>query len=269
MEIHGLNIRIQVGGLEIIRCPEWRLESVRHQPLGRAELVLPDPVGAIWQTLAAGEEAVAITYGYRGQESASWTGKARYRRRGANGDQVEISAADGAQPLATTLITQTWENESPAAIVAWAIRQAGFTPGRLGVTGLVLPRFVASKIPVWQVAEQAAASCQRGFDLDMSRWALWLGADGLVNWGDFDEPGPVLEIATGAGLIDHAPDESAVGLHRVETFLRPGLRHSQLFRLRDTKRGVDSTFRALRVRHHGMPDKIRTFVWYGTEYGRF
>jgi hypothetical protein len=269
MEIHGLNIRIKIGANEVLRCPEWRIDSQRHQPLGRARIVLPDPFGELWKTLVPADDGLAITYGYRGQESAAWNGAVSCLLQGPTCDQIEISAIDGAEALATTKITQAWENESPEAIVTWAIRQAGFTPGRIGVTGLVLPRFVASAIPVWLVAEQAAHSCQRGFDLDMSRWALWLGLDGRVNWGDFDEPGPVPEIATGAGLIDHAPDKSIAGLHKVETFLRPGLMHSQLFRLRDTKRGIDGTFRALRVSHRGIPDQVRTFIWYGTEYVRF
>lgn len=268
MEIHGLNIRINLGANEVLRCPEWRIDSRRHSPLGRASVFLPDPLGELWKSVAV-PAALEIAYGYRGQESAFWSGQAISTRLYPAADLIEFRAVDQSSPLATTTITQSWENESPEAIVTWAIRQAGFTPGRIGVTGLVLPRFVASAIPVWQVAEQAAATCQRAFDLDMSRWALWLGLDGRVNWGDFDEPGPVPEIATGAGLIKHSPDLSIAGLHRVETFLLPGLMHSQLFRLRDSKRGIDATFRALRVSHRGTPDQVRTFIWYGTEYDRF
>lgn len=267
MEIHGLNIRIRLDDNEVLRCPEWRIDSRRHVPLGRASVFLPDPAGELWRSIAK-PAAMEIAYGYRGQTSAIWTGEVASWARGRTGDQIEYRAVDRSAPLATVNLTQSWENESPEAIVTWAIRQAGLVPGRIGTTGVILPRFVVSTIPAWVVAEQAAASCQKAFGVDMSRWALWLGLDGRVNWGDFDEPGPVPVIATGAGLIDHIPNLATPGLNLVETFLLPGLMHSQLFTLKDTRRGVDGTFRALRVRHLGTSDKVRTFIWYGREYGR-
>jgi hypothetical protein len=269
MEISGLNIRIILAGREVLRAPRWWIASERHAPLGRAGVTLPDPIGEIWRTVTEGD-SLEIRLGYRDRTPSTWTGTVVGRNPGRTKDQVEVVAVDGAAPLARTRITQSWENESPSAIIAWAVRRAGLPVGRIGNVGMVLPRFVASDIPVWQVARQAAHSCQNAFDLDMRRWALWRGTDGTVNWGDFNEPGPVPEIATAVGLIRHTPALfPQSGLSRVETFLLPEMTHSRLFWLRDSRRGIDGTFRALRVLHEGEPDKVRTHIWHGEEHGGF
>jgi hypothetical protein len=101
----------------------------------------------------------------------------------------------------------------------------------------------------------------------MSRWALWLGDDG-VNWGDFDEPGQVPVVATGAGLIRHLPGGGAYGRSVVVTFLIPYFAANMAFRLRDQRRGVDSLFRAQTVIHSITPDMARTCIEYGDEYAR-
>jgi hypothetical protein len=269
MEIAGINIRIRLGGREVQRAPRWWIDSERHAPLGRAGVTLPDPGGEIFRGGVLGA-ALEIRLGYRGRVPATWSGTVTGICPGRTRDQVEIVAVDGAVLLSRVRILQSWENETPEAIIAWSVRQAGLPVGRIDRPGVILPRFAASHVPVWQVARQAAHSCQGAFDLDMRRWALWRGADGAVHWGDFDEPGAVPAIATGAGLIGHAPvTDASAGLSRVESFLLPDLRHSRLFRLRDVRRGVDGSYRALRVRHEGEPDKARTHIWYGDEHGRF
>jgi hypothetical protein len=97
--------------------------------------------------------------------------------------------------------------------------------------------------------------------------------DGAGNacWGDFDDPSQTVipGIASGSNLIEHAPATDAAALGMVETFLMPGLMHSQCFRLRDIRRGVDEIFRALRVRHETSGTSARTFVWYGEEHGQY
>ncbi len=266
MEFSGLRVHILLAGRDILRCPRWWIESERQAPFSMAGLTLADPTGELYRAVKQGD-SLEIRGGYRNQTPAIWTGAVAWTRQGRTRDELELAAADPASIIATTLVRQSWENETPEAIVAFAIRKAGLAAGRVGATGMVLPRFVASSIPVWQVAVQAAHSCQKAFDLDMRRWALWQGGDGRVNWGDFDEPGDVAVIATAAGLIRHDPAGGAKGLGTVETFLLPELRHSRLFRLRDVRRGVDQTFRALRVRHEGTPDKARTHLVYGEEHG--
>jgi hypothetical protein len=185
---------------------------------------------------------------------------------GETSDQLEIRAIDGSKALTTTRIMQSWENETPEAVIAWAIKQAGLLVARIGETGMVLPRIAASNIPVWQLVQQVKESCRRAFDLDMDKWALWLGSDG-VNWGDFDEPGDTVAIATSGNLINHEPTDWRSGLGMIESWLIADLSHSRLIRLQDDKRTIDAVHRAIRVRHEGTPDRVRTFVWYGAEHG--
>lgn len=265
MEISGVRIDITIGDLEIYRSPRWWIESLRHFPLGRAGITLPDPDGELYQTIKTGD-AVTITLGYRNQVPTTWNGTVSSISPGETYDQVEIRAVDGSLPLAKTLILQSWENETPEAIIKWAIQQAGLQVGKIGETGMILPRASAGNIPVWQLIQQIKQSCREAFDLDMSSWALWLGKDG-INWGDSDEPGDTVTIASSANLINHKPVDSITGMSQIETYLLADLTHSRLIRLQDDRRSIDKVHRALRVRHEGTPDRVRTFVWYGVEHG--
>jgi hypothetical protein len=265
MEIDGINLDITIGDLEVHRAPRWWIESLRHFPLGRAGITLPDPDGALYQTIKAGD-AVTITAGYRNQAPVTWSGAVSGRYPGETSDQLHIRAVDGSAPLTNTRIIQSWENETPEALVAWAIRQAGLTVGRIGETGMVIPRASAGTIPVWQLVQQIKGTCREAFGLDMDNWALWLGRDG-VNWGDFNEPGDTVTIATAANLIKHSPIDCSTGMSMIETYLLADLSHSRLVRLQDDRRGIDAVHRALRTRHEGTPERVRTFVWYGRENG--
>lgn len=265
MEINGINLDIAIGDLEIYRSPRWWIESLRHFPLGRAGITLPDPAGELYQTIKIGDP-VTISLGYRNQVPTTWSGTVSNRYPGETPDQLEIRATDGSLPLSKTTIKQSWENETPEALIAWAIRQTGLPVGRIGETGMVLPRAAAGTIPVWQLVQQIKQSCRDAFGLDMSKWALWLGKDG-VNWGDFDEPGDTVTIASDANLIDHQPTDWTTGMGKIETWLLADLSHSRLIRLQDDRRGIDTVHRVLRVRHEGTPDRVRTFAWYGVEHG--
>ena len=86
----------------------------------------------------------------------------------------------------------------------------------------------------------------------------------VLHAGGGSERGEAIKGVFGRGA---ATDAAALGM--VETFLMPGLMHSQRFRLRDARRGVDEIFRAQRVRHEINGTSARTFVWYGEEHGRY
>jgi len=265
MEISGVRVDITIGDLEVFRAPHWWVESLRHYPLGRAGITLPDPTGELYLAINTGDP-VTISLGYRNQVPTVWSGTVTLRYPGETSDQLEIRAVDGAKALTATTIQQSWENETPEAIVAWAIRQSGLPVGRIGETGMVLPRVAASRIPVWQLVAQVKNSCRDAFGLDMSRWALWLGRDG-VNWGDFDEPGDTVQIASSTNLINHDPTDWRSGMGIIESWLLADLTHSRRLNLVDDRRGIDAVHRAQRIRHAGTPDRVRTFAWYGVEHG--
>jgi len=266
VEVNGLNLEITVGELEVYRAPQWWIESLRHMPLGRAGITLPDPDRELCQVVRVGD-AVRISAGYRDAAPSVWEGTVTSRFPGETPDQLEIRAVDASLALTETRILQSWEAETPEALVAWVIRQTGLAAGTVMETGMVLPRVAASNVPAWHLVRQIRQSCASAFGLDMSRWALWLGRDG-VNWGDFDEPGDLVRIAIGENLIGHEPcDWRSGGMGMIETFLIGGLSHSRRVRLKDDRRGIDEVHRALRVRHEGTPERVRTFVWYGVEHG--
>lgn len=259
-EISAIRIDIRIGALEVQRAPAWWLESLRGFPLGRAGITLPDPEGELAETIRSGD-AVTLEIGYRGDATVTWNGTVQMVYPGETRDELEIRAVDIAQPLTATRIVQSWENETPEAIVAWATRQTGLPLGTIEPTGVTIPRVVASDIPVWQLVRQVAQTCREAFGLDMDGWAYWLGRDG-VNWGDFDEPGSIPTIATMAGLIDHHPAGGNNALSMIETWLLAELSHSRRVHLQDDKRGIATELRAQRVRHEGTPDRARTFIWY-------
>lgn len=260
MEISGIRIDITIGNLEVQRAPFWWIDTLRGHPLGRVGVTLPDPHGDLHKSIKVGD-AITIEVGYRNQTPVTWNGSVAQVEPGETRDQLEVRAVDMAKPLTTCRIIQAWENESPEAIVAWAIRAAGLGVGTIEPTGIIIPRFVASNTPVWQLVRQVAHTCEAAFGIDMTGRALWLGAEG-VNWGDLDEPGDVPLIATQAGLIRHEPATSGNSSPLIETWLLADLMHSRRVHLQDDRRGIDEVVRAQRVRHEGTPDKARTFIWY-------
>lgn len=260
MELSGIRVDITVGNLEFHRAPAWWIESLRGYPLGRAGITLPDPSGDLHRAITVGD-AVTLEFGYRSAQTVVWSGTVTQVYPGETRDQLEVRAVDAAQLLTTTRVIQSWENETPEAIVTWAVRQTGLPLGVIEPTGVVIPRFIASNCPVWQLVRQVAQSYCDAFGIEMDGRALWLGRDG-VNWADRDEPGDVPVIATGAGLIDHEPATAGTAMSWVETWLLADLSHSRLVHLSDDRREIDETFRAHRVRHEGAPERVRTFIWY-------
>jgi hypothetical protein len=265
--ITGLRTHIFIGSIEVLRAPGVFMHFERHVPLSRVGITLPDPAGELYKEINNGDN-VEVRLGYRDEDPDIWTGSVSYKRPGTR-DQIVVNAVGEELPLSTTFITQSWENETPEAIIKWAIGQAGMEAGAIDSPGVVFPRFVAACAPVWQVACQCAHTCQKAFGIDMSKWALWMGADGKIYWGDFDEPGDTPVIETGAGLIKHSPDGGDLSWSTVETFLTAGFRHSMKFRLVDTRRDIDDEFRALQVRHEVKERSVRTFIRYGEENEKF
>lgn len=265
MNINGLRTHIFIGNMEILRCPRLLIHSVRRRPMWSFEITLPDPRGDVRRAAQLGDP-VNMGIGYRDQEPVLWAGTVKGMRPG-NKDQIVISGVGRNDGLLNNVtVCQSWENETPEAIVRYAAGLTGLPIARIDSPGVLFPRFVSSTIPVWQLARQAAETCQRGFNIDMASWKMWLGPDG-IHWGDHDQDGTVPTIATGAGLIKHLPADNPAALSEVETFLLPGLMHSRQFGLIDNKRGINSQYRALEVRHLIEDTSARTHLSYGVEYG--
>jgi len=262
--IAGIRLHVEIGGAIIQRCPRFEITSVRHHPLDMACIHVPDPEGEAGNTFTYGE-SVRIEYGYRGGESAVWTGTLRALDR-VSRDQICLTADSLALPLVSSFITECYTDDSSLSVARHIMAHAGLSIGRIDIPQDPIPRLPIATLPVWQAVLQLLHTLKRAYGHNMNRTALWLGADGL-NLGDFDEDGDVPVIATGENLIRHLPAHKKNGLHLVETTLLPGLSHSRRFRLIDTRLDVDSAYRALDVRHSVTPERIKTKIRYGRERG--
>lgn len=269
MKITGVRTHILIAGTQILRCPECRIEYARHAHLSMAEILLPDPLGELFRHFKP-EDRVIVRLGYRDQEPDEWQGSLTKIAPYSKKDQILVRAVGLERPLTDTRIIQAWEKETPESIIAWAIGQAGMPVGRIESPGVVFPRFIASNIPVWQIARQCEHTCSRGFGLDLRDWSLWMDRSGRVNWGAHDEKAALPEIETGTTLIRHLPAPALqLGVSLVETFLIPGFKRCMKFRLKDRIRGHDAVHSALAVRHISTSHSVRTFIWFGDTYEKY
>ena len=146
------------------------------------------------------------------------------------------------------------------------LARTGLAVGAVEVPGEVLPWQVFSGVSVARAVKQLSHSLERSFGHDMSRHALWLGASGLT-WSAGDEPGDVYSVATAENLIAHTPPQTPDGVGVVVSVPLPGLTHSRLVHIRDTRRGVDETVRALTVAHTFQGSGNSTVISYGKDTG--
>ena len=266
--ITGIRTRLFIGNQEFFRVPEYGIEYRRHAHLSQAWAVLPDATGEIYRSVKK-NDSIAIHMGYRDQDADIWTGTLT-RFSDSKKDQILINAIGIEYPLTQTIIKNSWMNESPESIVRYSINQTGMQTGIIDSTGIVFPRFIASDKPVWQVVRQCEHTCNKAFGMNMDSWDLWVDKDGLVNWSMGIEPCDIPVIATAGLLIKHTPSTGqGTGLAMVETFLMPGFRRCGEFKLKDIRRGINNVFRARIVKHVVRPDRVRTYIWYGDEYGKY
>ncbi|WP_027188076.1 hypothetical protein [Desulfovibrio cuneatus] len=267
--IDGIQTSAIAAGKEYLRLPSFWLESIRRCPLTRGGLTLPDPTGEEIQRISKGN-AVTVVMGYRGEAPGCWQAEVTWVRPGTQ-HQVELGLVAADAAFARKRFTEAWMHETPEAILRRVLSAAGIVPGTINAPGCTLPRFAVSNENVWQIAEKLELTCQQAFAIDTSRWALFMDSTGTAHWGDMDAPDQtsVPGVVTGGNLIVHSPATDAAALGQVETFLLPHMRHSHQFRLQDMYRGVSGLYRAQRVRHEVTGHKARTFLWYGTEHGRY
>lgn len=260
--ISGIRLHIEIGDTIIERCPRLEIISTRHRPLDLAHIHIPDPTGEGENFFTYGDP-VRIEYGYRGGMSAVWQGSLRSAHR-VSRDQLCLTADSMALPLVSTHVTECYTDDFSQFMVKDIIKHAGLPIGRIDIPNEPLARLPIATLPIWQAVLQVLYTVRLAYGHDISRIALWLGAEG-VNLGDFDAPGDVPVIATGENLIRHLTATKKNGLHTVETVLLPGLSHSRIFHLIDSRLGVDQELRALHVKHAITPKSVRTFIEYGRE----
>lgn len=269
--IEGLNIRCNVGPLEILRSPLIELVSRRRAVVTRARIVIPDPEGEARATLAVGQP-VALRFGYRGEANfwQEWEGTVAEIGQPApdaeSADALTIQAVGLEKALTATLVRESFYREPAAAVAKRILAATGLPVGSVDVPGDILPYQVFSNVPVARAIKQLANTLTRSFGHDLSRHALWLGASGLT-WSAGDEPGAAYAISTCENLIANMPPETPDGIGVATSVLLPGLTHSRLVHITDSRRGLDITARALDVVHTLGEGGNSTTVTYGKDTG--
>ncbi|SHI73898.1 hypothetical protein [Halodesulfovibrio aestuarii] len=266
--IYGIELSIQIGNYLIHRAPRCIITYDRHTVLSRAEIHIPNHVfGAAKNMLSSLSQfpEVSIAVGYRNQKPHKWKGTVDgwKQGQGKKRDQLVIYAAGVELPLAQKTICEMWVNEAAPAIAKRILEASGLTVGVVDVPQEIIPRMTLATVPVWQAIQQLSNTLQQGHGCNMKDHALWVGEAKLVHFAPCDhwqETTPV--IATGAGLIRYTPAKTVYGHSEVETFLLPTMRAGMRFTLKDSRKGIAGTFRALRVTHSVEPNRIRSvFSW--------
>jgi hypothetical protein len=256
--MQGLEHTIKVGDLDLFEFQGVWVESSRYRPLGLAGIVVADPDRAITKEVQEGD-VVAIEFGHRDSEPVSFKGEVTRVKPSNKIDQIEICASSGLE-LTRTIINESYENETPSAIIKYALNKSGLVPGTIEDPGVIFQNFTADSIPVWQVAQQSINTCRTSFNMDLENWALWAGIDGKINFsGEFEKPG--IEISFEDNLIRHSLN-CGYGRHRVEALLMPDMNSSMEFSLNDSFREIERVCNGIDVRHELIGPRARTYIDY-------
>lgn len=269
--IEGLNIRCNVGPVEVLRSPFIQLISRRRAVVSRAIVNIPDPEGEVRAVLSL-KQAVSVRWGYRGEVALwhEWEGTIEKITQpdvnAPDADSVTVEAVGLEKALTTTTVTESYYREPADVVARRLLARTGLAVGEVEIPQEILPYQVFSGVPVARAVRQLAGTLERSFGHDMSRHALWLGAAGLT-WSAGDEPGDVYSVATAENLLSHTPPATADGVGVVLSVPLPGLTHSRLVHVRDSRRDIDITSRALDVVHTLRDGGNTTAITYGKDVG--
>lgn len=269
--IEGLNIRCNIGPVEILRAPYIELVYKRRVVLSRCIIEIPDPFGEVRVVLKK-DQVMKVRFGYRGMANLwhEWQGTINAidepDRYSQNPDALKVQGIGLEKKLTTTYVTESFYNEPAITVARRLLASTGLSVGALNIPQDVLPYQVFSNVPVARAIKQLEHTLQRSFGHDLSKHALWLGANGL-SWSADNEPGDTYIIETAHNLMDHIPPafEGAMGV--VTAVLLPGLTHSRMVRIRDHRRQVFRHERAEEVHHILQASGNSTTVMYGQHKG--
>ena len=271
MGIEGLNIRCNVGPLEVVRTPYLELAYKRRAVLSRCVIQIPDPDGSARAALAIGQPFVA-RFWYRGDDPLSheWRGTIEGIDQpgldGGNPDAITVRGMGLEKALTTTLVTESFYQETAQAVARRLLASTGLQAGVVDIPGDILPHQVFSRVPVAVAIKQLADTLTRSFGHDLSRHAVWLGESGLC-WSPDDEPGPAYVIETAKNLIDHTPPPVPGAMGTVISVALPGLTAGRRVRIRDVRRDIVALERAEEVTHLLEEGTNSTTIAYGKKAG--
>lgn len=273
--IEGIAIRCNVGPVELLRTPLIELTYRRRAVLSHATLEIPDPTGEVRAVVSVGQP-VTVRFWYRGEAALAhqWEGTVaridQPRMGSASADAILVHAVGQEKKLTSTMVTESFYGEPAQAVARRLLERTGLPVASVDIPADILPHQVFSGVSVARAIKQLEVSLTRAFGHDLSKHAVWLGANGLL-WSAEDEPGavplqvPLIESVH--NLIHHTPPEIEGGMGVVTAFLLPGLTASRKVRIHDARRGFDSVVRAQEVIHQITRSGNRTIIRYGKDQG--
>ncbi|MDR1398098.1 MAG: hypothetical protein LBJ14_10270 [Desulfarculales bacterium] len=270
--IEGLNIRCNIGPVELLRSPLIELVYKRRAVLTRALVQIPDSEGAVRTALAVGQ-TMKIRFGYRAGSGSLWhewqgtvEGLDQPDKGSQAPDALMVRGSGLEKALMTTVVTESFYGETAQSVAKRLLSRTGLPVGAVDIPGDVLPHQVFSRVPVARAIKQLETTLKRAYGHDLSKYALWLGANGLM-WSDGPEPGEVYLIETAHNLLDHTPPLKAGEMGTVVSVLLPGLTASRMVKIRDKRRGIVALERAEEVKHVLGAGGNSTTVLYGKQVG--
>lgn len=262
--IEGLNVRCNVGGIEVLRSPRIVLTMRRKAVVTTCELDIPDPDGLAQGNIEK-RQKVCARFGHRGEGGTwhEWAGTVRDFTT-AGPDAVRVFAVGLEQALIDTKITEAMHGE-PADVVAKRILSStGLPVAGVEIPSETLPHIVFSNVSIARAIKQLSVTLERSFGHDLSKYAVWLGESGL-RWSAGDEPGDVFVIESASNLLFNSPNPA--GMSYVASTILPGLTASRIVRIHDSRRGFNELARAEEVVHILEESGNRTIVGYGFDSG--
>lgn len=261
--IEGFNVRCTVGGLEVLRSPRIVLSLRRRAVVSRCELDIPDTDGSVQAALAK-KQPVRIRFGHRGDGGTwhDWSGTVSDFRM-SGGDVVRVVAVGKEQALLDIKVTEAMHGEPADVVARRLLASTGLPVADIAIPSEVLPHIVFSGVSVAMAVKQLASTLEASFGHDMSKHAVWLGESGLY-WSDGDEPGDIPVIESTENLISHSPNPS--GMSEAVATVIPGLTHSRIVRIRDSRRQFSELVRAQEV-IHSLGEHDTTMIRYGSDEG--
>lgn len=109
--IEGINIRCNVGGVEVLRSPRIVLTLRRRAVVSTCEVDIPDADGHVQASLAK-KQAVRVRFGHRGEGGTwhDWSGTVKDFQP-AGPDTIRVQAVGLEQALIDTTVTEAMHGE--------------------------------------------------------------------------------------------------------------------------------------------------------------
>lgn len=243
----------KIGSFTVMRMPGFKYCSGRRL-VSYADMLITDIDYELYKTLHT-EERITVRFGYRTGEQAekhfTVTGISAYSK-----DTVRIIALGEEYPLVSTFITESFNNEQPAAIIRHLASIAGLQTEVTNITDEPLPHIIFSNVTLFQALQQLRNIVLRNGGTDDNDFWMY---DDKLNWGSHRHP--VASRASVYGnIISH--NVRTDGMNLLELPLTPLVRHSETISISDSRRAKQGNFTINAVKHIFDGTETRTWCEY-------